>query len=928
MPKLTINKFRGLRQDIDYPELPLNYCHQMENLDIDDQLGKLKVRDGSAKLHDGVTFDNIISAYEYRFDVSGDTILIINDDGTLKISDDGAATSDLTLPTGATLESSFNNKYFGWRDHVLITTGNGATNYMLWYGYVDREIDDNTGLFGNVKENTDYIFTKSQLICPNGMFSNVYDTVKIGDYYYFSFTDSKYIEKRDSDFHFIERRLANSEGSTQTPRSNYEVALGTDGTYLYVGYQDDTDLEDIAIEKINPNGWNREAEYVPTSAAVNRRPVGICSDGTHVYVLCKGDDVDPDYIIYQLLASDMTHVADDDSDLDDDGIDICCDDTASTGYFYILRTGEVSRRLKSDLSEDEAGPGATHADLQRCAYDNTNDHLFVSSTTGDGHVYKFTSPDTDLTNDVDYQTVDEPVGFVHQAGTTWMAISTKYGTLEDPTTTATAYPNLLGLNHVSSAASGNLLIGTYFYKIAIVDQDGQEYTLSDPIVVQHTSDSQKATIRITAHTEVGGNDVDEFFRIAYINIYRAYNTTVEAESEATDYKFLEQIDINSTRWVDDETDNEVFYIDHVDNTSEETISSTTFLESSGILDTVKPRYVNGKYLVFLNNKLHVANFSHDGDSYPNRIIRSPSDQPSNTAFYDYYDFDLGDGDVIKAMTVSFGRTLIFKNRKFATFYDGVLERRFTPGLSSEEGYTNKDDEVYFISEQGLYYFNGNKSVNIHDRVKTYFNAASTYANASAFYIDKLDRIVFTLYNDRTFVLNIKHNVWQYYPTGFLYQDYFKNYDNKYIGWTKTLFYEIFNPTYTKDYEDYGGGNGTAISYVYESPLLRFSNNEGEIVTLVNGRLRILLETDDVCQLKLYDFKTDTDGKTLVETHELLEPPSSSYASAQVIWFDRRIGESFSYTISGTTPLYPANTGALFEFHGITFEFMPGGLWNG
>ena len=920
MPKLTINKFRGLRQDIDYPELPLNYCHQMENLDIDDQLGKLKVRDGSAKLHDGVTFDNIISAYEYRFDVSGDTILIINDDGTLKISDDGAATSDLTLPTGATLESSFNNKYFGWRDHVLITTGNGATNYMLWYGYLDREIDDGKGLFGNAEEFTGYSLQKAQMITPNGVFSNVYNVVYCGGYYWFSFDNSGYIEKRNTSFQLVERISAVAPvietGSSMEAKTNAPVCLATDGTYVYVGYSWQTiggsDTDRVGWYKADPAGFS----FVDggTQSGDVQEFVGLCHDGTNLYMA-----TDVGIYTNSLGVADDTLVA---------CLDITCDNTAATGNVYLLYTGVIETRSKDDLTTVD-DTNAAKALLKHCVYqDNApaQSYVYVTSLTSDGIVYKF--DDDDLAGGVSQTTnIDEPSALLKILGVdaNIRAVSTKYGVIGETDAADIEYPQLIGLTCYQSSTTGTLDAGTYFYKLAIEDLDGQIFTLSDPIIVPNSAGTKLHDLRAICHQDQLTDYM--LYRIKNIHVFRAYNTENDAASPGTDYKFLQTLDINSARWQED-ADHTLYYYEFADNKAEDVISSTTYFEMSGLLDTVKPRYVNGKYLVFLNNKLHVANFSHDGDSYPNRIIRSPSDQPSNTAFYDYYDFDLGDGDVIKAMTVSFGRTLIFKNRKFATFYDGVLERRFTPGLSSEEGYTNKDDEVYFISEQGLYYFNGNKSVNIHDRVKTYFNAASTYANASAFYIDKLDRIVFTLYNDRTFVLNIKHNVWQYYPTGFLYHDYFKNYDNKYIGWTKTLFYEIFNPTYTKDYEDYGGGNGTAISYVYESPLLRFSNNEGEIVTLVNGRLRILLETDDVCQLKLYDFKTDTDGKTLVETHELLEPPSSSYASAQVIWFDRRIGESFSYTISGTTPLYPANTGALFEFHGITFEFMPGGLWNG
>jgi hypothetical protein len=158
MPKISINKFKGLRQDINYPELPLQYCHTCTNLNVDDDVGALKIRGGSVKKYNpaltGYPFTGIVSTFEYRFEVSEETVLIVNDAGTLKTMTDGGAPASLTLPTGpgsaATLATSFQNYYMGYKDSVIITTGNGATNYHLWYGYVDRVAADNNCIFNNV----------------------------------------------------------------------------------------------------------------------------------------------------------------------------------------------------------------------------------------------------------------------------------------------------------------------------------------------------------------------------------------------------------------------------------------------------------------------------------------------------------------------------------------------------------------------------------------------------------------------------------------------------------------------------------------------------------------------------------------------------------------------------------------------------------
>ena len=73
MPSININKFKGLRQDIDYPELPKDYCHALTNIDVDDPVGKMRVRDGYSFKYDeenlaGFPYTGMISAYEYRFD--------------------------------------------------------------------------------------------------------------------------------------------------------------------------------------------------------------------------------------------------------------------------------------------------------------------------------------------------------------------------------------------------------------------------------------------------------------------------------------------------------------------------------------------------------------------------------------------------------------------------------------------------------------------------------------------------------------------------------------------------------------------------------------------------------------------------------------------------------------------------------------------
>jgi hypothetical protein len=756
MSFFNINKFKGLRQDVDYPELPTNYCHVLKNINVDDPVGRLTIREGYAHKYDIAAFTNIISAYEYRFEVSGETVVILNDNGTLKTITDGAAAATLTLPTGATLESGFKNQYMGYKDHILVTTGNGATNYMLWFGYVDREIDDNKGLFGNVEEKTGYILTKSQLITPHGMFYNVRDMVYVGGYYWLSFTGSANIEKRDENFRLIERRNAyvGPVGATTFASANGNVSLATDGTYLYMACNTGDDPENLAWAKIDPEGY-AYVDGAGSDVGYTTTVVGIATDGTETYIATNN----------RLFTASSGFLAAEDTLVSATGI--ACDNTATTGRIFILYTGSVDTRDKDDLTTIVT-TDSTNAAHGRIVYQDNGvgqSYVFISSTTGDGHVYRH--EDDDITTITDYTNVDAPnaMFFLLDVDANIRAISTEYGTVEEIAAADTEYPQLVGITCTSKGGTGSLVAGTYFYKISIEDWDGQYYTLSDPIVIQNTAGTTKHQLRLICHKDQLTDN--SLYRVKNIHIFRAYSGLSNGDSTTpkydqvvptTDYKFLAKIDINSANWVED-SDQEVYYYDHTDNTTEDIISTTTFLGTSGIGDSVMPRYINGKYITWLDNKLHLANFHYDGDPHRNRIIRSADNNPDGIAFYDYYDFDVGDGEQINGISEVYGRSVVFKNRKFGVFYNGILEKTHAPGLASVLGYHKTRDTIYFISDVGLHAFDGGEIKNIHYPVGTYFDALTTLSDGAVFFVDSKDRVIFTFdTDDVAFVYNIKYGL--------------------------------------------------------------------------------------------------------------------------------------------------------------------------
>jgi hypothetical protein len=888
MATLTIKNYRGLDQALDYPELPLNFCHRLKNIDVDDPVGKMRVRDGYSKKY-STAFANVSNGYEYYFKEADDTKFFINDNGSIKISTDGAAFGAAeTLPTGATIETSFKCHFMGYKNHVLMTTGNGATNYVLGYYYVKRVNADNTS--------------------PHGTFSGLNvsnNAVFINSHWYFSFTGSKWIEKRNSDFKLVERFLAQEDSL-----DGEATCMCTDGTNVYIGTPN-------GVYKITANGWIEDAALTTPDDVID-----ICTDGTDVFCVTSTDE------LYQITISTWTvaaNVAFTNSE------HITCDDTASTGFIYVSTTTDViTRRGKTDITD--AGSDVTnnsYAQLQTLYYDTYDTQLLVSSKTGAGHVYELNA--TTLVEIQDNTRAWEPTVFIDN-GTAIRVISTDYGKIQDYNSNTVRFPDLFSISestqYIGQPETPALVAGTYFYKISIVDSDDQEYTLSDHVVVI-AAGSNINYMRVIANKA----QINSLYRVSHFNVYRGYNSDTDGELPETDYKFSRKIGINDAGWryLSNE---QIYYFDFWDNTTEDEISDVTFFENSGIGDAVKPRYVNGKYMAWLDNQLHLANFSHDGDTYTNRIARSSVNQPDAVSFYDYYNFDVSEGDEINGITTLFGRSVVFKDRKMASFFDGIQEREFVEGLSAESGYFAKDDAVFFINAKGFYVFDGNKVYNLTHSVRTYFDGFTAFNDASVFYFDNKDRIIFSVHdtggalpttNQGSLVYNLKYKTWTYYDIAF--KGFLKNNNNEYIGWRKTgsggttdYICELFDGS-TKDLEDVDGGNGTAISIEYQSPLIRFSEEEGRIADLFAYWLRFLARNNSL-SLKLYKFKDS--GKTLVDTYSLSSPTSTEAGVPAPHYLSGEWGESYSVTIDGSTPTTPASQNAEFMFHGYTFDYVLNG----
>ena len=927
-----IEKCKGLNQTLDFPDLPLDYAHRLKNIDVDDPLGKMRVRDGYSKKY-STAFTDLRSAYEYYFKEADDTKFFVNDNGSIRISTDGAAFGGgETLPTGATIETNFKCHWMGYKNHVLMTTGNGDTNYVLGYYYVKRVAADNTGLFGNLRGNTGYLWSKAQLICPNGTFSNVKDVVYVDGYYYLSFYSSPFIEKRDTDLHLLDRFTVDTgylddDGKLwEASGSASSVALATDGTYIYTMFYSEPAVtggnEDVRVEKVTPDGWIMEAgiSLSLVGAADSGDPIGgICTDGTNVFCATTQTSGTNGRLIRfnssLVIQENQNHSG---------MLDVCCDDdtTITTGKVYMLTAAGLYQYSKDDmLTEDTSN--TTYSNHLRCFCQVTGtEYVYASSSTGDGAVYRYTAGSIATVSTVG--AVYEPQAFFPPLGDDTVvpyAISSLNGTVQEIESGSgydTIYPRLASLNIRSTEASGSLGAGTYYYKISLVDTDGQEYTSSDPIV-QTIGASYNINLRIICnHT-----DLNDFYRVKSINVYRGYTDSgLDSATPGTEYKLLTSIDINDGHWeFDNVTD--IYTFDYIDKTTEATISDVTYFENSGIGDNVKPRYVNGKYFTWLDNQLHLANFSHDGDTYVNRVVRSSNNAPDAISFYDYYNFDVSEGDAIKGISNLYGRSVVWKTRKMATFYDGSQEREFIEGLSAENGYFAKDDAVYYISNKGIHVFDGNKVHDLTDNVRYYFELDTDLDQVGVFYFDNKSRMVWSIHsasNPRTLVLNIKHKTWTYYDKA--WKGFFKNNSNEYIGWQTSggsgYLCELFDSS-TKDLEDVGGGNGSAISIEYQSPLIKATEIDGLNAMMLGYWWRGLCS--GTLSVKLYKYKTD--GKTLIDTYTISSPTGN--AAVKNHYLQSEWGESYAITIDGSTPTTPASQSASFNFYSMTFKIKQMGM---
>jgi hypothetical protein len=866
MKPFKIDNFKGLLENVDFADKPPQYAENISNLNVDDPVGMLSLRKGSKKKYAN-EFSNIISSYEYKMPSSGDVILLLNANGTLHWFKNGTYQSDLTLPDGCTIDVNFTNQYFGLDDRIIITTGNGAANYVLWFGYLNRLNSENNGLFGNAEEISDsYKLLKSQMICPNGVFQNVRSIVYDGSqFYYISFRFSIWIEKRNHDFHLVEIIKAHPDLTSITTD---EISLCYNSDRLYMGIFGSGAPH--GIHKINPIGWDIEVSR--TLTGVN----DIFFDDNYGYIVNGSTLRQVNHSTLADIATDTTSMA---------GHRIVGDSITNAAY-VILYNASTNRVEKRDVT--------TIADAQA----NSAEYILIGSIVVGLHLYGtsiFLAEQSnilelavsDLTLQNTFTHVDNPTAFISGYNSLEGVVCDDYGIMQkyDTATNPLIYPELIGFM-ITDHSDTNFPVGTYFYKISIVDEDGQEYTLCDPVRYTRVAASQGFYVNIN----INKDQLDYIYRVNHVNIYRAYNTTEWADKPETDYRFVETIDINDSNWTEKSTQG-IYYYSYKDTTLESEISDVTFKENSGIGDTVKPRFVNYKYQMFLDNQLHIVNFSHDGDDYLNKIIRSPALQPDNIALYDYYDYG-GKGHEILGLIHAYGRSIIFKRNSVGVFYNEVLEFERTPGISSDKGYCENKDEIFYEHESGIYRIHGNSHDLISEPVADSFADITDKTNGVLFYRDNKNRLIISHDGGITLVYNTKYKLWTKYSNAASFRGLFLNTSNEYIGISSGSFYIITGNT---DHADVSGANGVRIGIDYDSGLIRLTSLTGMMVDIYQLEHRLNLITSSNVNFILRRIK-DT-GPLNISNYNIT-PQAGNYAVNKTHNPQSAYGEAFDWHLGG------------------------------
>ena len=257
---------------------------------------------------------------------------------------------------------------------------------------------------------------------------------------------------------------------------------------------------------------------------------------------------------------------------------------------------------------------------------------------------------------------------------------------------------------------------------------------------------------------------------------------------------------------------------------------------TGDTDIVFSAYVinanlsNAKHIAVFNNYLFLANVTVGGTYYPTRIYWFDLNTTNSLAATNWIEVSKNDGQEISGLKVFGDRLVVYKTRSiYNLFYTGDADIPFTlPGggksnspvgcvapLSIQE----VDNGHVFLSSDGLWFYDGNNSYKLSDRLNTTFKTFNTvtYPNCVSLVQKVKNRYWLAIGTGSTNAVVV---VWDYFNNAFsvykginacaMYTFYVNGYDERpYFG-------DYSGFVYRADYgaDDYPANTQTAIDFYY------------------------------------------------------------------------------------------------------------------
>ncbi len=164
---------------------------------------------------------------------------------------------------------------------------------------------------------------------------------------------------------------------------------------------------------------------------------------------------------------------------------------------------------------------------------------------------------------------------------------------------------------------------------------------------------------------------------------------------------------------------------------------------NGSAMTVPTGLTTAKAVEVFSSYTFLANVAVSGTSYKSRLYWSALDSISSWDTADFNDVYRDDGQTITAIKTLADRLVIFKERSIhLAFYTGDADVPFRFVKSSSQvgciaqfSVQEVDNGLAFLSTDGIYYFDGNNSFKISDRISTTLQSynVSQFAQASSLY---------------------------------------------------------------------------------------------------------------------------------------------------------------------------------------------------